>query len=252
MKPEIQAREVSLETLITNAIQLPGVKVDRQKFLLETFGKRTDVDLQEVLAVGPVEAKCARETLSQIAGKLIAVETGKSSIASFGMGLPGGLAMGVTIPADAVQFFGMSLRLAQELSYLYGARDLWKEGEVDEEAVKGQLCPVLWCYVWRDRSLRWGAPALLSCGRDTGAKTGTTGTDQNGLVSCGQADWQSSGNQNHQKHRCKGCDQGCAGDRRRYLRGVEPCFHASHGKTAGRDDGSGSLCLYGGRDCSRL
>ena len=51
MKPEIQAREVSLEALITNAIQLPGVKVDRQKFLLETFGKRTDVDLQEVLAV---------------------------------------------------------------------------------------------------------------------------------------------------------------------------------------------------------
>lgn len=145
MKPEIQAREVSLEVLITNAIQLPGVKVDRQKFLLETFGKRTDVDLQEVLAVGPVEAKCARETLSQIAGKLIAVETGKSSIASFGMGLPGGLAMGVTIPADAVQFFGMSLRLAQELSYLYGAQDLWKEGEVDEEAVKGQL--VLYCGV---------------------------------------------------------------------------------------------------------
>ena len=52
MKPEIQAREVSLEALITNAIQLPGVKVDRQKFLLETFGKRTDVDLQEVLATG--------------------------------------------------------------------------------------------------------------------------------------------------------------------------------------------------------
>ena len=39
------------------------------------------------------------------------------------MGLPGGVAMGVTIPADLAQFFGMSLRLAQELSYLFGAKE---------------------------------------------------------------------------------------------------------------------------------
>ena len=32
--------------------------------------------------------------------------------------------MAATIPADVLQFFGMALRLAQELSYLYGAKDL--------------------------------------------------------------------------------------------------------------------------------
>ena len=61
------------------------------------------------------------------------------------MGLPGGIAMGATIPADTVQFFGMSLRLAQELSYLYGAQDLWKDGEVDDDAIRGQL--ILYCGV---------------------------------------------------------------------------------------------------------
>ena len=53
--------------------------------------------------------------------------------------------MAATIPADIMQFFGMALRLAQELSYLYGADDLWQNGTVDEEKVKSQL--VLYCGV---------------------------------------------------------------------------------------------------------
>ena len=53
--------------------------------------------------------------------------------------------MAATIPADILQFFGMSLRLAQELSYLYGADDLWENGKVDDEKVKNQL--ILYCGV---------------------------------------------------------------------------------------------------------
>ena len=71
--------------------------------------------------------------------------TSQSSIASFAAGIPGGLAMAATIPADLLQFFGMSIRLAQELSYLYGADDLWKNGQVDDEKVKNQL--ILYCGV---------------------------------------------------------------------------------------------------------
>ena len=40
------------------------------------------------------------------------------------------------IPADVMQFFGMALRLAQELSYLYGGGDLWVDGQIDDEKVK--------------------------------------------------------------------------------------------------------------------
>ena len=53
--------------------------------------------------------------------------------------------MAATIPADILQFFGMALKLAQELSYLYGAQDLWLDGKLDDEKVKNQL--ILYCGV---------------------------------------------------------------------------------------------------------
>lgn len=139
-----QTSEVALETIVNKAIQIPGVKVDREKILAESFAKE-DVDIQKIIEDGPVEAGCSRETIGRIANKLILTRTSASSAASFAMGLPGGLAMGATIPADVLQFFGMSLRLAQELAYLYGAQDLWKDGEIDNDAVRNQL--ILYCGV---------------------------------------------------------------------------------------------------------
>ena len=139
-----QTSEVALEAIISNVIQIPGVKVDRKKFLADTFAKEK-VDMQKLLDLGPVEAGCSRELLSRIANELILTRTNSSSAASFAMGLPGGLLMGATIPADTMQFFGMSLRLAQELAYLYGAPDLWKNGEIDDGSIRGQL--ILYCGV---------------------------------------------------------------------------------------------------------
>ena len=138
------AKEMMLEKVITNAIQIPGVKVNRTKFLAEQFASRTD-NLEEIINKGPVEAGVTKEEISNIAKKLILSRTSQSSIASFVAGIPGGLAMAATIPADILQFFGMSLRLAQELSYLYGAEDLWNNGKVDDEKVKNQL--ILYCGV---------------------------------------------------------------------------------------------------------
>lgn len=136
--------EVALETIVNKAIQIPGVKVDRQKFLAESFAKE-DIDIQSIIKEGPIEAGCSRETIGHIANKLILTRTSASSAASCAMGLPGGIAMGATVPADVLQFFGMSLRLAQELAYLYGAQDLWKDGEIDDDAVRNQL--ILYCGV---------------------------------------------------------------------------------------------------------
>lgn len=53
--------------------------------------------------------------------------------------------MAATIPADVAQFFAMALRLAQELSYLFGAQDLWVDGQVDDERIKSQL--IMYCGV---------------------------------------------------------------------------------------------------------
>lgn len=135
---------IALETIISNAVKLPGVRVNRSKFLAETFANE-NFDLQAVIDVGPVSAGVPQERIEKAAAKLIFIRTSQSSAASFVAGIPGGLAMAATIPADVAQFFGMALRLAQELSYLYGASDLWDADQIDDERVRNQL--ILYCGV---------------------------------------------------------------------------------------------------------
>ena len=138
------AKQMVLEDIITKTIQIPGVKVNRKQFLAEQFASKAN-NLEEILDKGPIEAGIKREDIKLLSKKLILTRTSQSSIASFVAGIPGGLAMAATIPADTLQFFGMTLRLAQELSYLYGAQDLWKDGTIDDEKVKNQL--ILYCGV---------------------------------------------------------------------------------------------------------
>ena len=97
----------------------------RNEFLTKEFADYPD-KLEKIIASGPVQAGIPREMLSKHANKLILARTSQSSVASFAAGIPGGFAMAATIPADVMQFFGMSLRLAQELAYLYGAEDMTK------------------------------------------------------------------------------------------------------------------------------
>ena len=136
--------EVALETIVTNAVKIPLVKVDRNGFLASTFANE-DISIETILDLGPIQAGITREKLANLAEKLILKRTGQSSAASFVAGIPGGLAMAAIIPADVLQFFGMALRLAQELSYLYGAENLWKDGQVDDEKIRSQL--ILYCGV---------------------------------------------------------------------------------------------------------
>lgn len=139
-----ETTSVALEMIITNAVKIPGVKVNRSKFLAEAFAG-DDIDLQTIIDMGPVSAGIPQERIEKAATKLIFVRTSQSSVASFVAGIPGGFAMGATIPADVAQFFGIALRLAQELSYLYGASDLWTEDQLDDERVRNQL--ILYCGV---------------------------------------------------------------------------------------------------------
>ena len=136
--------EIAIETIIANSIKIPGVKVDRQKFLAELFVKETN-NIQLILDEGPVAAGIEENKLRRIAEKLILERTGEASIKSFMLGIPGGVIAAATIPADILQFYGMTLKLAQELTYLYGAKDLWVDGQVDEEMIRNNL--ILYCGV---------------------------------------------------------------------------------------------------------
>lgn len=43
-----ETTSVALETIITNAVKIPGVKVNRSKFLAETFAG-DDIDVQTII-----------------------------------------------------------------------------------------------------------------------------------------------------------------------------------------------------------
>ena len=74
------AKELTLESIISNVIKAPGVKVDRKKFLADILDKETD-DIQSVIELGPVGAGIDEKTLRKIATKLILTRTSYSSIA---------------------------------------------------------------------------------------------------------------------------------------------------------------------------
>ena len=141
----VKGNSFSLTEVISTAIQIPGVKVDRDAFLREQFRDVSNERLKEIIEKGPVEAKCSRSELQKKAYKIINDRTIASTGASFLAGIPGGLAMAATIPADMLQFYAVALRMAQEIGYLYGESDLWDRGIVDKDKVTNQL--ILYCGV---------------------------------------------------------------------------------------------------------
>lgn len=136
---------LSLADIISTVIQIPGVRVSRVAFLEEQFRTVSPELLDSIRRVGPVEAGCSRAELRKLSRRLVQKKTLLSTGASFLAGIPGGIAMAATIPADMLQFYGVALGLAQEISYLYGADDLWSGNILDEEKVTNQL--ILYCGV---------------------------------------------------------------------------------------------------------
>ena len=137
--------KVSLVNVISTAVQIPGVKVNRETFLREQFKNVSPEDLELIVEKGPVEANRSRAELRKMAKKLIHERTLMSSGVSFAAGIPGGFTMAATIPADMLQFYGVALRMAQEISYLYGEPDLWNMDILDRDRVTNQL--ILYCGV---------------------------------------------------------------------------------------------------------
>lgn len=123
--------------VIEQAMKIPFVKVNRKEFLLKSFSKY-NIDMNTLVNKGPVNLLSKKE-LDKVADKAINNALAKSTSASFMSGLPGGIALAATIPADIVQFYAFALKLAQELSYIYGLQDLFDENNELSEASKNML-----------------------------------------------------------------------------------------------------------------
>ncbi|WP_285118953.1 EcsC family protein, partial [Lactococcus petauri] len=129
---EINNESLALK-VINESLKLPFIKVDRSEFLMKTFGNKVD-DIQKLLDDGPQDFFSKAE-LDERAQNIINAAVIQSSGLSFISGLPGGIAMAATIPADVAQFYGYALKLAQEISYIYGYNNIWNDqGELTENA----------------------------------------------------------------------------------------------------------------------
>ncbi|MDB7101302.1 EcsC family protein [Enterococcus mundtii] len=119
--------------VVNESLKLPLVKVNRSEFLVKAFGEKVK-NIDQLIEKGP-QTFLSKEKLDQVADSRIHSIVAQSSTLSFATGLPGGLAMAATIPADITQFYGYSLKLAQEISYIYGYKDIWnQQGELTGEA----------------------------------------------------------------------------------------------------------------------
>lgn len=118
--------------IILLALKVPGVKIDRAKFLQKELFKNHPQDvIDRAIETTPAQAGIASEEVDKIADEVIRFERNAVSGISVALGMPGGVAMAATIPADIAQYYGYMIRAAQKLLYLYGFPEL----DTSDEAI---------------------------------------------------------------------------------------------------------------------
>lgn len=129
------SENVSFEMVLKTATGLPMVKIDRESFLQTALAKHFDQEtISKAIAENPAVAGISVEKINAIAKSSINYETTKVTALSVAAGIPGGVAMLGTVPADLAQYFGHMLRILQKLVYLYGWQELFDEnGNMDDE-----------------------------------------------------------------------------------------------------------------------
>jgi hypothetical protein len=129
-KQEVNGKNINFETILRMAMGIPGVKIDRERFLRKELSRYFDDDVVEAaIAENPAKAGLSVKNLNQIAKGCIKFETMTVTGASAALGLPGGFAMVATAPTDIAQFFGHVVIILQKLVYLYGWPEILGENE---------------------------------------------------------------------------------------------------------------------------
>lgn len=132
----MQKNAASFEMVLNSAAQLPGVRIDREKYLSGALVKKFSPEvIVAAIESSPAAAGIAPEQLDTIADASIRYETTKVTALSAVAGIPGGLAMAGTVPADLAQYFAHVIRITQKLAYLYGWSNIFEgtEEEIDDE-----------------------------------------------------------------------------------------------------------------------
>lgn len=123
-------------TFLNGILKMPGAKINRESFLRKTFRDLSVEDLKVCVSESPLKVISAHE-IEKAASSVIGSHTTKVTAISTISGIPGGLAMLATIPADLANYYYHVVLVGQKLGYLYGFPDmidnnesLTKDGEI--------------------------------------------------------------------------------------------------------------------------
>ena len=134
--------EIDIEDVIVMGLKVPGIRIDREAFLQkELQNKVSQQVIDDAIAHNPLHAEIPTEEIDRIADEVIKYERTCVSGISTALGMPGGVAMVATIPADIAQYYGYMLRATQKLMYLYGfpAIDLEEKGQTFDSETMNTL-----------------------------------------------------------------------------------------------------------------
>ena len=123
---------------LKKVMRLKGVAIERDHFLRSEFRKRgvSEERVELAISASPAADGVDSNLVDSIAMDVIDFETKKSTVLSFSAGLPGGLAMLGTIPADVTQYYVHAFRIMQKLAYLYGWQSFIDDcDEMDDETL---------------------------------------------------------------------------------------------------------------------
>ena len=113
--------EIDIEDIIILGLKMPGIRINRKEFLQkELFKNYPQEVIDDAIQNNPAHANISLKEIDKIADEVIKFERNCVSGISAALGVPGGIAMAATIPADIVQYYGYMLRVTRKLLYLYG------------------------------------------------------------------------------------------------------------------------------------
>ncbi len=129
--------EIDAEDIIVLAMKLPGVRIDRASFLRKELNKNHSIEqIEQAILTNPTKAGIDPKEIDKIADEVIKAERISVSGISAALGMPGGIAMAATLPADITQYYGYMMRVAQKLLYIYGFPQLGEDGsDLDSETI---------------------------------------------------------------------------------------------------------------------
>ncbi len=119
-------------SFLNGILKMPGAKINRESFLRNTFKGLSEEKIMQCLTESPAKVIPAEE-IDKAASSVINSHTVKVTAISTVSGIPGGLALLATIPADLANYYYHIVSVGQKLGYLYGFPDM-----VDN---KGKLTP---------------------------------------------------------------------------------------------------------------